>query len=98
LKGWLKELRYVLGGVATMDMGPINEWWVSGFDGGEKALIGFSTPYAEYYLMEPSPDYAPLMSVVKEKIYMGKLVIEFLLDEIDPSYEDLLNKIQVKYP
>jgi hypothetical protein len=29
---------------------------------------------------------------------MGKLVIEFLLDEIDPSYEDLLNKIQVKYP
>jgi len=24
-------------------MGPINEWWTAGFDGGEKALIGFST-------------------------------------------------------
>lgn len=24
-------------------MGPINEWWIAGFDGGEKALIGFGT-------------------------------------------------------
>ena len=24
-------------------MGPINEWFISGFDGGENALIGFST-------------------------------------------------------
>lgn len=86
------------GGIPTKDLGPINEWWISGFDGGEKALVGFSTPYAEYYLLEPSPDYAPLMESVKEKIYMGKLVIEFLLDEENPSFEDLINKIQVSYP
>ena len=24
-------------------MGPINEWYTAGFDGGENALIGFST-------------------------------------------------------
>ncbi|NXO85266.1 DNMT1 methyltransferase, partial [Sitta europaea] len=24
-------------------LGPINAWWITGFDGGEKALIGFST-------------------------------------------------------
>ena len=24
-------------------MGPINEWWIAGFDGGENALIGFGT-------------------------------------------------------
>jgi len=24
-------------------MGPINEWWTAGFDGGQNALIGFST-------------------------------------------------------
>lgn len=76
-------------------MGPINEWWISGFDGGERALVGFSTAFAEYYLMEPSEAYAPLMKPVKEKIYMGKLVIEFLLNEINPTYEDLLNKLQV---
>lgn len=82
-------------GVPTKDMGPINEWYVSGFDGGELALIGFNTAFAEYILMDPSEEYAPFMDIVKEKIYMSKLVIEFLLDEINPSYEDLLNKFQV---
>lgn len=79
-----------------MDMGPINEWWVSGFDGGEKALLGFSTAYGEYYLMEPSDEYAPFMKTVREKIFMSKLVIEFLLAESwqNPSYEDLLNHLQ----
>ena len=33
----------VLGGVPTKNMGPINSWWTAGFDGGENALIGFST-------------------------------------------------------
>ena len=31
------------GGVPTKNLGPINEWWVAGFDGGENALIGFTT-------------------------------------------------------
>ena len=31
------------GGVPCRNMGPINEWFISGFDGGENALIGFST-------------------------------------------------------
>lgn len=83
------------GGVPTMDMGPINEWWVSGFDGGESALIGFNTAFGEYILMEPSETYAPFMEAVKEKIHISKLVIEFLLDEFNPTYEDLLNKLQV---
>lgn len=83
------------GGVPTKDMGPINEWYISGFDGGELALIGFNTAFAEYILMEPSEAYAPFIDVVKEKIYMSKLVIEFLLDEISPAYEDLVNKLQV---
>ncbi|EFN76367.1 DNA (cytosine-5)-methyltransferase PliMCI [Harpegnathos saltator] len=86
------------GGVPTKDMGPINEWYVSGFDGGELALIGFNTAFAEYILMEPSEAYAPFMTAVREKIYMSKLVIEFLLDEITPSYEDLLNKLQTSVP
>ncbi|XP_011881443.1 PREDICTED: DNA (cytosine-5)-methyltransferase PliMCI-like [Vollenhovia emeryi] len=86
------------GGIPTKDMGPINEWYVTGFDGGELALVGFSTAFAEYILMEPSESYAPFMDAVKEKIYMSKLVIEFLLDEINPSYEDLLNKLQTVAP
>lgn len=83
------------GGVPAKDMGPINEWWVSGFDGGELALVGFTTAFAEYILMEPAEPYAVFMDSVKDKIYMSKIVIEFLLDEINPTYEDLLNKLQV---
>ncbi|XP_017882042.1 DNA (cytosine-5)-methyltransferase PliMCI-like [Ceratina calcarata] len=86
------------GGVPTKDMGPINEWWMSGYDGGELAIVGFTTAYGEYILMEPSEAYAPFMDSVKEKIYMSKIVIEFLLDEVNPTYEDLLNKLQTIVP
>lgn len=30
-------------GIPTRQLGPINVWWIAGFDGGEKALVGFST-------------------------------------------------------
>lgn len=33
----------VAGGIWTRNMGPINEWYTAGFDGGQNALIGFST-------------------------------------------------------
>lgn len=31
------------GGVRAKKLGPINAWWITGFDGGERALIGFTT-------------------------------------------------------
>ncbi|KAB0791577.1 hypothetical protein PPYR_03377 [Photinus pyralis] len=82
-------------GIPTKDMGPINEWYISGFDGGEKALVGFSTAYAEYYLMEAAPEYEPIMKVVRVKIILSKLIIEYLLDEgwKQPTYEDLLQRL-----
>eukprot|EP00794_Sanderia_malayensis_P016015 gene16015-17632_t len=116
------------GGVATKNIGPINEWWIAGFDGGEKALIGFSTGYAEYILMKPSDEYATFLDSVVEKIYMSKeldgnpwqikqrlsdnpsrvicnpnqsglqVIIEFLTDDPDARYEDLLNRIQTTVP
>ncbi|XP_043229878.1 DNA (cytosine-5)-methyltransferase 1-like isoform X1 [Amphibalanus amphitrite] len=85
-------------GVPCMNVGPINEWWTTGFDGGELALVGFTTACAEYYLMEPSPEYAPIMDSVREKIYMSKLVIEFVSDNMFATYEDLLNKLQTTVP
>ena len=85
-------------GIATRQLGPINVWWIAGFDGGEKALVGFSTgewhqegvlgrvvddvssssAYAEYFLMEPSEMYAPIMATVHEKIYLSKVNDIFL--------------------
>ncbi|KAK5638240.1 hypothetical protein RI129_012535 [Pyrocoelia pectoralis] len=82
-------------GIPTKDMGPINEWYITGFDGGEKAIVGFSTAYAEYYLMEASPEYEPLIKVVRVKITLSKLIIEYLLDDgwKQPTYEDLLQRL-----
>ncbi|CAB4021885.1 DNA (cytosine-5)-methyltransferase 1-like, partial [Paramuricea clavata] len=31
------------GGIATKAIGPINEWWTTGFDGGENVVIGITT-------------------------------------------------------
>ncbi|KAF6093387.1 DNA methyltransferase 1 [Phyllostomus discolor] len=86
------------GGVNGKNLGPINEWWITGFDGGEKALIGFSTSFAEYILMDPSPEYAPVFSVMQEKIYISKIVVEFLQNNPDSTYEDLINKIETTVP
>ncbi|CAO2635941.1 DNA (cytosine-5)-methyltransferase 1 [Lemmus lemmus] len=88
----------VEGGVNCKNLGPINEWWITGFDGGEKALIGFSTPFAEYILMEPSPDYAPIFGLMQEKIYISKIVVEFLQSNPHAVYEDLINKIETTVP
>lgn len=86
------------GGVNGKNLGPIDEWWITGFDGGEKVLIGFSTSFAEYILMDPSPEYAPVFSVMQEKIYMSKIVVEFLQNNSDSTYEDLINKIETTVP
>ncbi|KAK1128077.1 hypothetical protein K0M31_003562 [Melipona bicolor] len=83
------------GGVPAKDMGPINRWHISRFDEKKKLIhVIFITNSCEYILMDPSEEYAPFMDVLKEKIYISKCVIEFLLDEINLCYEDLINKLQ----
>ncbi|CAN7984788.1 unnamed protein product [Ixodes hexagonus] len=86
------------GGICTKALGPIGSWWTAGFDGGENAVVGFTTPYAEYVLMTPSEQYAPFMDALKEKIYMSKLVIETVVKEPNATYEDLLNKLELTPP
>ncbi|XP_048198152.1 DNA (cytosine-5)-methyltransferase 1 isoform X2 [Perognathus longimembris pacificus] len=86
------------GGVNGKHLGPINEWWITGFDGGENVLMGFSTAFAEYILMEPSPEYAPIFGQMREKVYISKIVVEFLLGNPDAMYEDLINKIETTVP
>ena len=53
---------------AVKDIGPLYSWWNSGFDGGEIALSGVSSPFAEYYLVEPSEIYKPIFTAVQEKV------------------------------
>lgn len=46
--------------------------------------------------MHSSEEYAPIFALMQEKIYMSKIVVEFLQKNRDATYEDLLNKIEVK--
>ena len=46
--------------------------------------------------MQPSEEYSSIFALMQEKIYMSKIVVEFLQKNPDVSYEDLLNKIEVR--
>jgi len=50
----------------------------------------FSTVLVNYILMKFFVAYASFMNIVKEKIYMNKFVIKFLLDKISLIYKNLL--------
>ena len=65
---------------------------------GENALVGFSTAFADYIVMEASKSYASFFEAVQEKIYMSKITIEFLVNNDEAVYEDLINKLQTTVP
>jgi len=48
--------------------------------------------------MSPNECYEPFMEVMMSKIQLSKLVIEFLTDNPDATYEDLLNRLQTAAP
>ena len=48
--------------------------------------------------MAPSDTYLPVMDTVREKIHLSKVVIEFMTQDQDATYEDLLNKVQTTVP
>ncbi|XP_050512373.1 DNA (cytosine-5)-methyltransferase PliMCI [Diabrotica virgifera virgifera] len=82
--------------IPAHDLGPIDEWWMAGLDGGENIRVGFTTQYAQYYLMEPSAQYQPIFNKIKEKVKLSKYVIEFISDHHweNPKYEDLVENIE----
>lgn len=46
--------------------------------------------------MDPSAEYAPIFALMQEKVYISKIVVEFLQNNPDAVYEDLINKIEVR--
>ncbi|XP_063536239.1 DNA (cytosine-5)-methyltransferase 1-like [Cydia strobilella] len=82
--------------VPVKDVGPIIEWFIHGFDGGSRNCITLSTEFGEYNLMNPSPEYTSLMNNLYEKIWISKVVVEYLEEfhYLQPNYEDLLEVIR----
>ncbi|KAG8228425.1 hypothetical protein J437_LFUL003902, partial [Ladona fulva] len=96
-KAIYEEGKDIKGGIPAKDLGPITGWWISGFDGGESAVLAFSTALGDYILMEPSVSYSPFMDAVMEKIFISKIVIEFLCGSRGnggDTYEELLKTLQ----
>ncbi|XP_061383762.1 DNA (cytosine-5)-methyltransferase 1-like [Danaus plexippus] len=82
--------------IAVKDVGPIIEWFIHGFDGGSRNCITLSTEFGEYNLLKPSAEYTPLMDNLYEKIWLSKVVVEYLEEYhyLQPTYEDLLEVIR----
>lgn len=61
-----------------------------------KNCITLSTEFGEYNLMNPSAEYTPLMNNLYEKIWISKVVVEYLEEfhYLLPTYEDLLEVIR----
>jgi len=62
----------------------------------QNKMIIFLPEFAEYYLMEPSAEYAPYMKVVREKTQISNYIISMLVDDHSTTYEELLERLQVK--
>ncbi|CAG4956224.1 unnamed protein product [Colias eurytheme] len=82
--------------IPVKDVGPIIEWYIHGFDGGSRNCITLSTEFGEYNLLKPSVDYTPLMDNLYEKIWLSKVVVEYLEEYhyLQPTYEDLLEVVR----
>ncbi|XP_049873328.1 DNA (cytosine-5)-methyltransferase PliMCI-like isoform X2 [Pectinophora gossypiella] len=82
--------------IPVKDVGPIIEWFIHGFDGGDRNCITLSTEFGEYNLLKPSTEYTPLMNNLYEKIWLSKVVVEYLEEfhYLQPNYEDLLEVVR----
>ncbi|CAH0715662.1 unnamed protein product, partial [Brenthis ino] len=82
--------------IPVKDVGPIIEWFIHGFDGGSRNCITLSTEFGEYNLLKPSAEYTPLMNNLYEKIWLSKVVVEYLEEYhyLQPTYEDLLEVVR----
>ncbi|CAK1580129.1 unnamed protein product [Parnassius mnemosyne] len=81
--------------IPVKDVGPIIEWFIHGFDGGTRNCVTLSTEFGEYNLLKPSEQYIPLMDNLYEKIWLSKVVVEYLEEYhyLQPTYEDLIGVV-----
>lgn len=77
-------------------LGPIDEWWFYGFDGGSQILIGIESPYSSYMLKEPDPIYRHLFEDLNSKMYLTKYVIDTLNEDSYCDFEELMSILKDK--
>lgn len=97
LNGWVKDVTSEsaesTGGVPVKEMGPITEWWFSGFDGSDGLIVGLETCYASYVLMDSHPSYSQVIQSIIDELFLCKLVIETLTSTPELTLTDLIEVI-----
>lgn len=74
-------------------IGPIDEWYAHGFDGGLNALININTPYASYILRNCAQDHVDKYSPFLLRIMVLKYIFECLADNYEIQYEEMCNYV-----
>ena len=60
-------------GIPVTQIGPVVEWWISGYGNEEHIVLGVSTETAHYYLTAPNEEYTDIFNKVMEKAYLSKV-------------------------
>ncbi|CAH0547187.1 unnamed protein product [Brassicogethes aeneus] len=86
-------------GVPSHDIGPIDEWFTAGFDGGANILVGFQTKIAGYYLMKPNYRYKDPYSPFFKKVELSKVILDYLIikEWENPSYKLLMQHLALNH-
>ena len=86
------------GGLAVAQIGPITEWWVTGYNDDEKEYaIGISTDKADYLIKnKPGSGYEFQMKSLEEKVKLTKITMKSVgtyENAVRLDYDDLLMEI-----
>ena len=85
--------------VPVKNCGPIHAWWTTGFDKefDNDPTIVITTEFGDYALMKPSENYSPFMQPVLSKMFVTKILIEYLTYNPNATFEEILFKVEVKH-
>eukprot|EP00095_Tigriopus_kingsejongensis_P000286 maker-scaffold253_size237113-snap-gene-1.26 protein:Tk00286 transcript:maker-scaffold253_size237113-snap-gene-1.26-mRNA-1 annotation:"dna cytosine-5-methyltransferase 1" len=85
-------------GIPVRDAGPLEQWWIHGFEEGSTLTLGVSTDSGHYFLSQPSKEYKPFMAELSFKGHLAKLAVEFMMacnrSRLPIEYEDLLASLE----
>ena len=53
--------------MSVSKIGPVVNFWVTGYTRQERATVGVSTKFADYYLASPHPAYDKILKKLRQK-------------------------------
>lgn len=80
-----------------MFIGPLDEWWFYGFDGGSQMEICVESPYSTYLLKEPHLVYKKFFDNLHLKMFFTKFSIEIIKDNFFCDFDEFMYLLREKF-